>query len=88
MFDIGSECMDVVPIWVRLPCLPLEFWTKDIFKLIGNTLGSFIDAYMSFLESDEYVVAQILIQINLWEGLVEDLELGVWREDLQTEARL
>jgi hypothetical protein len=30
---------------------------------------------MYFLASDEYVVAQILIQINLWEGLEENLEL-------------
>jgi hypothetical protein len=65
------------PYGFNLPCLPLEFWTKKIFKMIGNTLGTFLDADMYFLALDEYVVAHILVQINLWDGLVEDLELVI-----------
>jgi hypothetical protein len=41
LFDAGKEWLDIVPIWVRLPCLPLELWSKEIFKMIGNTLGNF-----------------------------------------------
>jgi hypothetical protein len=38
-------------------------------------LGTFLDTDMSFLASDECVVAHILVQINLREGLAEDMEL-------------
>jgi len=29
-------------IWVKLPGLPLEFWTKDVFTDIRNAIGKFI----------------------------------------------
>jgi hypothetical protein len=43
--------------------------------MIGNSLGTFLDENMYFLVSDECVVVCILVQINLWEGLMEDIEM-------------
>jgi hypothetical protein len=36
LFDARKEQLDIVPIWVNLPCLPLELWSKEIFKMIGK----------------------------------------------------
>ena len=35
------ERYDSMPIWVKLPNVPFEYWSLDFFKLIGNTLGTF-----------------------------------------------
>ena len=40
-----------MPIWVKLPNLPFEFWSIEFFKLIGNTLGTFLEVDLSFLVS-------------------------------------
>jgi len=44
--------------------------------MIGNTLGTFLYIDMSFFVSDEYAMAPILVQLNMREGLAEDLELA------------
>jgi len=42
LFDARKERLDVVPIWVHLPFLLVDFWSREIFSKIGNTLGSFL----------------------------------------------
>ena len=41
LFDPCTEKYDTLPIWVKMPNLPFEFWSLDFFKLVGNSLGSF-----------------------------------------------
>jgi hypothetical protein len=53
----------------------MELWTKKIFTELGNTLGTFIYADMYFLESREMVVSQIIVSLDIREGLVEYLEI-------------
>lgn len=51
-FDVRLEQTILLPVWVQLPSLPIDFWFVEVFKEIGNSLGSFIEADMSFLESN------------------------------------
>ena len=67
--------MDVLPIWVRLPALPLHFWDMYRFKRIGDILGTFLEADLSFVETKVKKVARILVNINLREGLAESINL-------------
>jgi hypothetical protein len=75
LFDARKERLDVVPIWVHLPFLLVDFWSREIFSKIGNTMGTLLDVDMSFLASYDYVVACIFILETLREGLAEDMEL-------------
>jgi hypothetical protein len=50
-FDAATERLDTIPIWVRLPGLPPQYWSKKCFQVIGNELGSFIKEDMSFKET-------------------------------------
>jgi len=47
---------------VKLPVLPIEYWSKEVFKEIGNTLGQFLEADMSFLKSKKMTMARILVE--------------------------
>jgi hypothetical protein len=75
LFDTGKECLDVVPIWVCLPCLPLEFWSKGDFQNDWELPWHFLGCKHVFFGVNECVVVCILVHINLREGLMEDIEM-------------
>lgn len=51
MFDPEREQLRAQPLWVRLPKFPLHFWSDDIFKRIGNALGTYLDHDKSYISS-------------------------------------
>ena len=51
LFDASRERVDVVSLWVQLPGLLLHYWMEEHFRNIGNILGSFLEADLSFLET-------------------------------------
>ena len=73
VFDSHIERYDIMPIWVKLPNLPFEYWSLDFFKLVGNTLGTFVEAGLSFLESGVCCLGKVLVLIDLHKGLAEDI---------------
>ena len=50
LFDPRTERYDTLPIWVKLLNLPFEFWSLDFFKMVENSLGTFLEADLSFLQ--------------------------------------
>ena len=72
-FDAKREWVDEEPIWVRLPCLPMQYWNTHRFVEIGNILGSDVEADMSFEVIGLMTVALILFQINMQKGLYQEL---------------
>jgi len=75
LFDASRERVEESPIWVRLPALPLHYWEPFHFRNIGNILGTFLEADLSYLETFDKRVARILVSINLREGLAEQINL-------------
>lgn len=55
--------------------MPLEFWSDDIFKIIGDKLGSFVDADRSYEVSGRMTVAIIMVNLDSSEGLSAELNL-------------
>jgi hypothetical protein len=45
-FDVASERIDSIPIWVWFSGLPPHLWNEKCFQAIGNFLGGFLDADM------------------------------------------
>ena len=42
-FDLNQDIPFVVPVWVRLPHIPLYYWNSGSLEAIGNALGKYID---------------------------------------------
>lgn len=55
-FDPAVDVPKVVPVWVRLPNLPVHCWNWDSLMHIGNALGKFIDGVNN---KDQYDCARI-----------------------------
>ena len=68
----------MVPIWIKLPGLPRQYWTEEHFINIGNILGTFREADLSITIMKVCRVTRILVNINIREGLGEDIQLS-WR---------
>ena len=58
-----------MPIRVKLPNIPFEFWSMEFFKLVGNSLGSFVEVDMSFLQSGVMCLGRVLVFLDLRKGL-------------------
>ena len=71
MFDTNREHMDIIPLWVQLPSLPLHYWTPDNLKNIGNPLGSFLEVDLSFMDLKDQTMVRIMVNINIRDGLAE-----------------
>ena len=63
----------VIPVWVRLPFLPLHCWNDETIKNIGNALGRFIDQVepRDILQS----CAHLCVEVDLEKGIPEAIEL-------------
>ena len=73
LFDPCIERYDSIPIWVKLPNLPFEFWSVEFFRMLGNTLGTFLEVDVSFLETHICSLGKILVLLDMRNGLAEDI---------------
>ena len=73
-FDPSQDVPSTVPIWVRLPHLPLHCWNSDSLEAIGNTLGKYIDKAD---QKDQFSYARICVEVDLEIGLPEVINLTV-----------
>jgi hypothetical protein len=76
-FDPTVDVPKEVPVWVRLPNLPIHCWNTPALEKIGNTLGRFIDKAD---HKGQYSCARICVEVDLEVGLPEaiKLSLGSW----------
>jgi hypothetical protein len=76
-FDPASEIPKDVPVWVRLPNLPIHCWSTPSLQAIGNGLGRYIDRADP---KDQYSCARICVEVDLEVGLPEAIKLkvGAW----------
>jgi hypothetical protein len=73
-FDPESEVPKDVPVWVRLPNLPIHCWNTSSLQAIGNGLGHYIDREDP---KDQYSCTHICVEVNLEVGLPEAIKLKV-----------
>ena len=73
IFDPRIERYDLLPIWVKLPNLPFEYWYVDFFKLVANTLGTYLEVDLSFLQSGICSLGKVLVLLDLSNGLAADI---------------
>jgi hypothetical protein len=42
-FNPENDILSTIPVWVRLPFLPLHCWNDETLRNIDNSLGKYID---------------------------------------------
>ena len=73
-FNPNQDVPSVLPVWVRLPHLPLHCWNPGSLEEIGNTLGKYIDRIE---RRDQFTCVRICVEVELDVGLIESINLSV-----------
>jgi hypothetical protein len=76
-FNAETDVPTEVPVWVRLPNLPIHCWNSPTLEKIGNSLGKYIDKADN---KGQYSCARICVEVDLEAGLPEaiKLKIGEW----------
>ena len=74
-FDSNSMVVTKMPVWVRLPNLPLPFQHHLVLEDIGNILGRFIKSDSDRKEQGLFTYARICVEIDLSKGISDRLQL-------------
>jgi len=74
-FDLDMDIANAVPIWVRLPHLPLHCWGDESVKAIRNAVGKYIDRCEP--KDNMHACARICVEVDLGRGLPEAIKLRV-----------
>ena len=72
-FDLSIESFNKIPLWVRLPNLPLHLWLDLILEAMGEALGIFDSASSNVFQM---TYAHILVEIDVSKGLLEMIKLA------------
>lgn len=63
-FDPMREIIHTLVLWVKIPHLPSEFWEPKIFKIIGDSLGTFPAISLDTKKKTIILVSTTSMEIN------------------------
>ncbi|XP_060203006.1 uncharacterized protein LOC132631446 [Lycium barbarum] len=64
-FDFAKEVLKIIPLWVKFPNLPLNYWSMDSLSRISSGLGNplYVDECTTQMERISY--ARVLIELDI-----------------------
>ena len=69
----------VIPVWVKLPHIPLHCWNDEYLRAIGKSLRKFIDK--SYLKPLMFLCTRICVEFDLEKGL-QRLSIYLWMDGI------
>jgi hypothetical protein len=89
-FNSADEIPSQVPVWVRLPRLPLEYWKEDILHSISLLLGKPVGAATQTQDRKVISYARICVEVDLTNPLPDSMEIRMgsssWVQQLDYET--
>ncbi|XP_010693202.1 uncharacterized protein LOC104906181 [Beta vulgaris subsp. vulgaris] len=87
-FSFKEEVLKIIPIWVKLPNLPLNCWSPDSLSRIGSLLGIPLYADESTSKQMRISFARILVEIDVTKEktqsiMVEDANGKIIKQDVR-----
>ncbi|KAK4713244.1 hypothetical protein R3W88_019151 [Solanum pinnatisectum] len=89
-FNFNNEVLRMIPLWVKLPNLPLNCWGKDSLSRIGSRLGRHLYADECTSCIDRISFARILVEMDITQVLhvhvkVQDPNGRVFEQSIEYE---
>jgi len=75
------ETFTLVPVWIKLYSLPLDYWLLEYLKTIGNKLGHFLKISYAALKGKYTSFAWICVEMDLSGALMDAIILEVYDEE-------
>lgn len=74
-FCFEKEVLKEIPLWIRLPNLPLTCWSPDSLSHIGSVLGRPICADECTSQQTHISYARLLIEVDITQPLVHKVQI-------------
>lgn len=74
-FDFHKEILKVIPIWVKLPNLPLNCWSGNFLSRIGSSIGVPINADECTTKILRVSFSRILVEIDVTKEIVYEIQI-------------
>ena len=75
------ETFTLVPVWIRLYSLPLDYWMPESLKAIGNKLGHFLKISEATLRGKYTSFVRICVEMDLSGALSNEVVLEFYDEE-------
>ncbi|CAO2817618.1 unnamed protein product [Amaranthus hypochondriacus] len=72
-FDFKEEIMRVIPVWIRLPNLPLHCWGEDTPSRIVSAVGVPVIADECTAKQLKVSYARVLVEVDITQDLVKEI---------------
>ena len=72
--DLNNDFQSQVPVWIRLPELPLEYWHEDVFDGIARTFGELLSIDPVTAAKKRLNYARICIGVKEGQDMPQVLE--------------
>ncbi|KAG5222082.1 MILDEW RESISTANCE LOCUS [Salix suchowensis] len=76
-FDFSTADMSTVPVWIKLPNLPLQCWSPVCLSKIGSVLGKPVQCDVLTSSMSRLSFARILVEIDLLADLKHSVKLAL-----------
>ncbi|CAO2826291.1 unnamed protein product [Amaranthus hypochondriacus] len=74
-FDFKDEILRVIPVWVRLPNLPLHCWGEEALSRIVSAIGVPILADECTTKQLKVSYARVLVEVDVTQDFVKDIKV-------------
>ena len=74
-FDLHKEILKVVPIWVKLPNLPLNYWSDNSLSRIWSVLGVPVYANECTTKVLRESYARILVEMDVTKDITHEIQV-------------
>nr|QIA97949.1 hypothetical protein AP_R.00g000450-v1.0.a3 [Amaranthus palmeri] len=74
-FDFREEIMRVIPVWVRLPNLPLHCWGVDTLSRIVSAIGVPILADECTAKQLKVSYARVLVEVDVTQEFIKEIKV-------------
>jgi hypothetical protein len=76
-FNFGKPDMSSMPVWVRLPNLPLECWSPACLSKISSVIGKHIRCDDLTLSMSRVSFARVMVEVTLTDDLPHSISLSM-----------
>ena len=74
-FDFKAEILRVMPVWIRLPSLPLHFWGEETPSRIVSAVGVPNLADDCIAKQLKVSYARVLVEVDITKEFVKDIKV-------------
>ncbi|CAK8563193.1 unnamed protein product [Lathyrus sativus] len=72
-FNLKNDMLRALPIWIKLPNLPLHLWGEKSLSKIGSAIGKPVTTDECTANKFQFSYARLLVEVDVTQALVKEI---------------